>query len=251
MMIVDTHMHISREYDVSRILYLCASRLHALAADCVPIACLTERHDCHIYADLLKTGVESDDYIVGCEVLEGGRSIVVRFHHGVPPLFLIPGRQIATKERLEVHCLGNDAFIADGEETKDAIARTLELDATAVLPWGVGKWTFTRRRLVESLMDLFSPAELMLGDSAMRPNFWGEPVAMRKGRLRGYRVLAGSDPLPHELGGRWVGTYATKVESPFHAEAPAKSCLRGLQQGSLALVGKRPGLIGFSQRMRG
>lgn len=251
MMIVDPHVHIYPQYDAGAILRLCAERLHALAPDAATIACLTERRDCHFYAALRDMGLPESPHVIGREVLEGGRSVVVRFGGGVPPLFVLPGRQIVTKERLEVHCLGNDAAIEDGLPAIDVIRRVRELDALPVLPWGVGKWMFARRRIVERLFRTYAPEELLLGDSAMRPYFWPEPLAMRKGRLQGYRVLAGSDPLPHELTGRWVGAYATRVDFPFRPDHPSESCMAGLLRGSLAKVGKRPCCVGFALRMYG
>ena len=251
MIIVDTHVHIYPEYDAGKLLRLCAARLHALAPDAVPVVCLTERHDCHFFAALRDQGLPENGYVMGREVLEGGRSIILRFGQGIPPLVVLPGRQIVTKERIELHCLGNDAAIADGVPARETVGRIRELDALAVLPWGVGKWLFARRKVVEGLLAGYAPADLLLGDSAMRPVFWLKPWPMRKGSQMGYRMLAGSDPLPHELTGKWIGRYATQVEVPFCSDAPAGSCLQGLQQGKITIVGKRPGCVGFAIRMRG
>ncbi len=251
MMIVDTHVHVYPQYEAGNVLRLCAERLHALAPDAVPVACLTERHDCHFFAELRDKGLAESSYVLGREVLEGGRSIIVRFGQGVPPLFVIPGRQIVTKDRLEVHCVGNDAAIGDGYAVDETIGRIRELDALTVLPWGVGKWLFKRLNVVNRLLKKYTPEDFLLGDSAMRPSFWPEPLPMLTGRSQGYRVLGGSDPLPHEVSGRWVGCYATKVDFPFDRDHPSRSCLCGLRLGSIARMGKRPGPLGFVVRMRG
>ncbi len=250
MMIVDTHVHMYPQYDAGNVLRLCAERLHRLDPDAVPIACLTERHDCHFYATLRDKGIGADADVLGREVLEDGRSIVVRFGKGVPPLFIIPGRQIATKERIEIHCIGNDAAIPDGEPAHETVGRVRELDALAVMPWGVGKWLFKRRAVVERLIDGYTPKELFLGDSAMRPVCWPVPLPLRMGQAQGYRVLAGSDPLPHEKNGRWIGRYATKIGFPFEAQHPHKSCLLGLRRADISCVGERPGVWAFAKRMR-
>jgi hypothetical protein len=251
MMIVDTHVHLYPDYDMGLVLRRCAERLHALVPDAVPVACLTERSDCDQYRALLASGNIAGGGILGVEVLEGGRSLAVRFGGGVPPLFVLPGRQIATRERVELHCLGKQADIPDGEPCRQTVGRILELDGLAVLPWGVGKWLFQRRHVVDALVGAFSPSELMLGDSAMRPWLWPEPMPLRCARRRGYRVLAGSDPLPHEKNGVWIGRYATLIDAQFDPAAPAKSCLDGLRLGTITQRGKRPGPVSFALRMAG
>lgn len=251
MMIVDTHVHLYPDYDIGLVLRLCAERLHALVPDAVPVACLTERSDCRIFRQICACQEIASEHVLGVEVLEEQRSVVVRFGRGVPPLFVLPGRQIATCERIELQCLGKDAEIPDGGSAAETVGRILEIDGVAVVPWGVGKWLFRRRHVVEALLKRFGSDALMLGDSAMRPVFWPEPGVMREGRDGGYRVLAGSDPLPHEKAGRWIGRYASLVDAPFDPGNPAQSCMAGLRRGSITTIGQRPGLCGFAARMAG
>ena len=251
MIILDTHVHMYPSYDAGKLLRLCSQRLHALVPDAVPVACLTERYDCHFYAALCERGLPENQHVIGCEILENGRAVMIRFGQGVPPLFVLPGRQIATSDGLEVHCIGNDAAIADGFTTQETIGRCRELDALAVLPWGVGKWLFRRRRIVEKMLSIFSPSDLILGDSAMRPVIWPEPLPMRRGRANGFRILAGSDPLPHEKSGTWIGRYATLADMRFDAECPSRTCLRALQEAKLSHLGVRPWPVGFAKRMAG
>jgi len=251
MMIVDTHVHLYPDYDLGLVLRRCSAHLHTLAPEAVPVACLTERRDCNMFRVLCERGVGDSAHVLGVEVLENGRSLVVRFGGGVPPLFVLPGRQIVTRERLELHCLGKDAAIPDGEPAVQVVGRILELDGLAVLPWGVGKWLFRRRKVVDRLLARHTPQELLLGDSAMRPWMWPVPMPMRAGRRAGFRLLAGSDPLPHEKTGRWIGKYATVVDAPFLPAEPGRSCLEGLRKGVIRRVGCRPGPLGFAARMAG
>jgi hypothetical protein len=251
MIIVDTHVHLYPAYDIAAALKLCAKRLHDLAPDAVPMACLTERQDCHIYKQLQQDGIASSEHIIGMESLEDGQSMLFRFGDGVPPLFVIPGRQIATNERIELHCLGKDARIPDGEPAVHTARRILEIDATAVLPWGIGKWLFGRRKVINKLLETFSPKELMLGDSAMRPWFWPTPTPMANATQNGYKVLAGSDPLPHEKNGDWIGKYATLMSHAFDQVHPQRSLISALKESKPTLIGTRPGIIDFPKRMRG
>lgn len=251
MMIVDTHVHLYPDYDIGAILRLCSERLHKLAPDAVPVACLTERHDCHFFKEIQENGLPDNKSIIGIEKPDDKQSLLFRFGDGVPPLFLIPGRQIATQERIELHCIGKDAVIPDGDTAIQTARRILEIDAVAVLPWGVGKWLFKRSHIIEKLLDTFSPKELRIGDSAMRPWFWPEPRPMQKAADSGYTILAGSDPLPHEHNGQWVGQYATILNHPFDQGHPSRSVISALQKGNATKTGKRPGVFSFPKRMHG
>jgi hypothetical protein len=251
MMIIDTHVHVYPDYDAGAVLCRCADRLHAMEPEAVPLVCLTEREGCHFFKDLCQARTVPGADGFPLEVLENGASLVIRFGRGVPPLFVIPGRQIATRERLEVHCLGKDAAIPDGEPVVQTVGRVLEVDGIAVLPWGVGKWLFRRRAIVDALLAQFPPEQLCLGDSAMRPVFWPTPLPMRRASRAGRRIFTGSDPLPHEKEGPWIGRYAILVDSPFVPQHPAQSCLAALRKAKYTQRGSRPGPVAFARRMAG
>ncbi len=253
MMIVDTHVHLYPVYDREAALRGCAQRLATLAPATVAFACLTERHDCHAYKALLETAAAESGMTANprYQVLEGGHCIVFRPGGGISPLFVLPGRQIATRERLEVLCIGSDAAIPDGEPAELTIRRIGELDALPVLAWAVGKWLFQRKRVVEKLLETFGPDQLLIGDSAMRPVFWPEPAPMRAARRRQYRLLAGSDPLPRAGDERQAGRYATRVDATFDPQEPARSLLSALTAPAAAIrrTGSRCGLFEFPGRM--
>ncbi len=254
MMIADMHLHLYPVYDREAALRGCVQRLAALAPATASLACLTERHDCHAYKALLETAAAESGMIANprYQVLENGRCVAFRPGGGLPPLFVLPGRQIATRERLEVLCIGSDAAIPDGEPAELTIRRIGELDALPVLAWAVGKWLFGRRRIVDKLLETFVPDKLLIGDSAMRPVFWPEPAPMRAARRRQYRLLAGSDPLPRAGDERQAGRYATRVDAAFDPQAPARSLLTALATPSTPVrrLGSRCGLLEFPGRMR-
>lgn len=253
-MIVDTHLHLYPVYDREAALRGCAQRLAALSPATVTLACLTERHDCHAYKALLETAAAEAGVAdhPRYQVLEDGQCIVFHPGGGLSPLFVLPGTQISTRERLEVLCIGHDAAIPDGEPADLTIRRIGELDALPVLAWAVGKWLFKRKRVVEMLLEAFGPDQLLIGDSAMRPVFWPEPGPMRSARRRQYHLLAGSDPLPKAGDERQPGRYATLVDAAFDPERPARSLLAALAAPSVPLrrIGSRCGLLEFPGRLR-
>jgi hypothetical protein len=109
-------------------------------------------------------------------------------------LQIVAGRQIVTRENVEVHALGTRHIIPDGLELIMTLRQVREAGALAVLPWGVGKWLGERGRLVASTVDADS-AGLYVSDNAGRPWFWRDPILMRMRSIR-RPVLRGSDPLP-------------------------------------------------------
>jgi hypothetical protein len=109
-------------------------------------------------------------------------------------LQIIAGRQIVTKERIEVHALGTRHMIPDGLELAVTLRAVREAGALPVLPWGVGKWLGSRGRLLASTVASGS-ADLYLSDNGGRPWLWRNPLLMRTHKA-GRPVLRGSDPLP-------------------------------------------------------
>ena len=76
----------------------------------------------------------------------------------------------------------------------------------------------------------------LVGDSALRPPFWPEPLFRLAGRL-GLRLAYGSDPLPGAGNARRAGMYATLVDA-----APTPSCaalLRALREAPMRPCGRR------------
>jgi hypothetical protein len=61
-----------------------------------------------------------------------------------PPLIIIPGRQVVTRESLEVLLLGTTEVYEDGVSISTLLESVEKEDLISVLPWGVGKW-FGRR----------------------------------------------------------------------------------------------------------
>ncbi|HAS81373.1 MAG TPA: hypothetical protein DCS43_01525 [Verrucomicrobia bacterium] len=251
--IVDTHVHLYPEYDREAALCACAQRLELLAPSTVTFACLAERHDCHAYKALLAKVAADGGNDPRYQVLEDGHCIVFRPGGGESPLFVLPGRQIATRERLEILCLGGDASIPDGEPAELTIRRISEVGGMPVLAWAVGKWLFKRRRIVAKLLNQFGPDRLLIGDSAMRPTFWPEPAAMRRATREGYHVIAGSDPLPRTGDEHWTGRYATLIECALDPQKPSETLLRALRNRhtSIRRVGSRCGIFAFPRRLRG
>ena len=111
-------------------------------------------------------------------------------------LVLIAGRQIVTKENLEVLALATDSVFNDGVSIRDAIEIVRERGAIPVIPWGFGKWWGRRGKVLTEVLQSQKGTNLFLGDTSSRPGFLPYPTHFKQAKKQGMRILSGSDPLP-------------------------------------------------------
>lgn len=204
---IDTHVHLYDRFDTARALGLAATRLDGARR----ALCLADR-----------AGQDTFEQLRGSRVKlpEGWRS-----NPGPTPstwvltdaegrtLHLLAGRQIVTRERLELLALGATSGLADGRPGIETVDRIEQLGALPVAAWALGKWMGPRGRVVRAWMERFGPRRMALADSAMRPIGWPEPALLRLGRRDGFAVLAGSDPFPMRQDENLPGSYFTVLAS--------------------------------------
>jgi hypothetical protein len=130
-------------------------------------------------------------------------------------LLVVAGRQIVTREGLEILGLGTQSSIPDGLSAHGVLARLRNSDALVVLPWGVGKWLGKRGRIVNELIEEAPAGQLFLGDNGGRPAWWSVPQFSRK-----IRVLAGSDPLPLAGSSADIGRFGSRVSGTLDESHP-------------------------------
>ncbi len=142
-------------------------------------------------------------------------------------MFVVAGRQLVTREKLEVLALASLAKIDDGRPLADTVDEVRNCGGLAVLPWGAGKWLGKRGRIVSDYLQSASPDSLFVGDNGGRPDFWPRPALFDLAARRRIRLLPGSDPLPLTGEECRVATYGAAVEGHCSDETPA-SDLKGL-----------------------
>lgn len=255
--LIDTHIHIYPHYDTAVLLNALRGRVRHARADAGAIL-LAERQGVDVFAQWQR----GENLPKGVRVAECGSaafddtSIVLRADNE-PDVIVVAGRQIACAERIEVLALGTRHTFPDGIPIDNAVAQILAAGATPVLAWGVGKWLGKRKKIVETLLAEASPDTLLIGDSSLRPVFWPTPIPMRRAMRRGFRVIAGSDPLPPQSEAARAGQYANIAEVPL-ADIPGDSATRApfpdivalLKSAQLPVFGHRAGLIEFVKRMK-
>lgn len=209
LIVADAHVHFYPCHDRDAWVDAAARHLRGDAR----ILALTERHDCHAFRDNAFRGDRID-------------AETLRVETGGQPLYVLAGRQIVTRERLEVLALGCDTAMADGQPIRDALARARDAGGIPVLAWAPGKWFFRRGKVVVGVLDAEPAGSLLIGDSSLRPTLWPEPDLMTYAHQKGFHVVAGSDPLPVPGEEAYVGTYGIACEGDFDEARPAASMKR-------------------------
>ncbi len=226
---VDAHVHL--QGDVVRTMHSAARNFSAAGPP--PDAgamLLTEIDGCDVFAALQRgiPGVSTDGT---------GEAISLLVRSVELPVLVVAGRQVVTRERVEVLLLGTLTGPRDGIALDELIAWARVRDVLAALPWGLGKWIGRRGALVREA--IANHGELLLGDIPARSRL------IPAGPLRsGARVLLGTDPLPLAGEGDRVGSFGQIVSAAIDPQAPAASLLAALRAPGtpIARYGKRQSL---------
>lgn len=149
---------------------------------------------------------------------------VLWFQHASQHLMLVAGRQIITSEGLEVLGLGTRALVPDGLPLTEVVARLNDADALTVLPWAVGKWLGRRGQLIDQYLSQAQADRVFLGDNGGRPAWW--PVRQFNS---GFKVLAGSDPLPLPGSAGMVGRFGSRIAFTLPEQKPLQALKQALR----------------------
>ncbi len=228
--IAETHLHVYPCYDVKKVFHVLRSNLQSHGPDNVHMAFLTERSDCHFFIELKENKSLASDGDI--HIKDFGNALLIS-ESGYDDFYLFSGRQIITKEKLEVLALTTDINIPDNElDAADVIRKINDDNGVAVISWAPGKWLGSRGKLIGTLLEHFSPSSLLLADTAIRPRCFFEPLLMKQAQKKGYNILAGSDPLPFEGEEIMAGRYVTRWMMDFNPQDPLDSVRKYLKNPS-------------------
>lgn len=243
LLLIDTHVHVYSCFDVQHFFQAAAKNFAQASAGepFVGVLLLTEtaREDWFAH---LAAHADFGDAIAGT-----GAAAWRAAHTSEPEsvridgphesrVFCVAGRQLVTRERLEVSALGTTAPLPDGAGLADTVAQVRRVGAVPVLPWGLGKWWGRRGAALRTLLAAASPTEVWLGDSGGRPGGLGEPAHFREARRRGIGILQGTDPLPLAREAARPGSFGVRLSAAFDAAAPWQSIRRLLADPACRLT---------------
>ncbi len=261
--VADTHVHIYPWYDLARVfqvaeynlkrLTIQLARIYGVSAEDIietrRIIVLTERHDCHFFRDLWNGDISIPEGFVVSRPT--GSPCVEVTRDGTHSFYIIPGRQIITRERIEVLALGKDVSIVDGQGVSETISAVKEGECLCVLPWSPGKWTGVRGSAICSVFQASNRNEIFLGDIAIRPAGFPIPGLLGQGQKRGFRLICGSDPLPNSSDQELIGSFGIASPENVSPVTPADSVLELLRSPHVGWkeVGWRSGPVAAAIRL--
>jgi hypothetical protein len=147
-------------------------------------------------------------------------------------LLLVAGRQIATRENLEVLALATHCRFEDGAPLDETIREVSDGGGVPVVPWGCGKWWGRRGALLRRYLAGGAATRVFLGDNSARPVFWPRPTHFALvGRQR---ILSGSDPLPFASEIWRPGSVGFAFDARIDRDTPARDLRRALASPDFA-----------------
>lgn len=211
----DTHVHLYPCYNLTQAFESAWDNFTRASSDTTSnlfVLYLTERQDCHFF-DQLAGDPESLVSLknFAFEKLEIPEVLRIRRAQG-GEMFLVSGRQIKTSERLEILVLHTREQFEDGLSFPTSLDAALEGKHLVVLNWSLGKWMFSRGKIVEAELRKLQAGEVQVGDIGGRPLGWGEPKQFELARSRKLEFVAGSDPLPFAGEEKKLASYLTRIE---------------------------------------
>lgn len=136
--------------------------------------------------------------------------LIARHQDTKAKVHLMAARQLNSSERLEFLVLGFSGDDDDGE-TGQSIVERLAHEYLLICPWGVGKWLFSRGKILSDLIRKY-PTQLYLGDNGGRPKVWASIPHFRQTKMP---ILNGSDPLPIKGELKRVASFGVFIEAPI------------------------------------
>jgi len=257
-LMVDGHVHIYDCYDLEKFFDSAVKNMNHFYHTLYPntkespfekILLLTEGRKNDFFSQFKKSGGFSNES--GYHFLDTKEDIsLVLARHNKPLCYLLKGRQIVTREDLEVLLVASGQEIEDGIPIEAVIERIIDKNDIAVLAWGFGKWFFKRGSVIHSLIEKYRFPGLFIGDNSGRPTFWPRPQPFNRAKEHDIPIISGSDPLPFRDEVHKVGTYGFSVEGKFNKNEPAGSIWEILlsPETTIDFFGRRDSAVSFFKR---
>jgi hypothetical protein len=231
---VDAHVHIYDVYDLD-VLFDSAIANFARAANKTGFASVPREHM------LLLTETERDHAFDALasgarvprvwKVAATQESAVLRVSRDPQTaIWLVAGRQIATREDLEVLALGTTRRFPDKEPIQVSLQASEASAALTALPWGFGKWWGARGGIIEKIMQSPRDQPIFLGDNGGRLSMSTRPRLFAVGERSGLKVLPGTDPLPFRGQESRVGSFGMLLPDWTPGEHPLAQFVERLQR---------------------
>lgn len=237
---IDTHVHIYPEYNLE-LLYNAALENFARYSSHSQfnVICLTDRNGQNSFDLLQKSGLA---------ITKIDRLLLKAGKPDLKSIYFFLGKQIVTKEKIEILGLGMEETIPDGLSAEEVIDKILLAQGLPVLPWGLGKWFFSRGKTVTKLLEKYP--QLSLGDISQRI-FYSHIL----NKFCERNLIFGTDPLPGKGPEVRVGGFFSEyvINDKNSGNDLDSSTIKNVLQGNLSkskVAGRRDTLFEFFKKIK-
>jgi hypothetical protein len=257
-LMIDGHIHIYECYDLE-IFFKTATAyldhfyntLYANGSPYEKVLLLTEGKSVDFFAHLKANREIAGE--AGFHIMDTGEDTsLILAKDRQPQCYILRGRQIVTRENLEVLAIASSLILEDGLPIETVIETVIGRHDLAVLAWGFGKWLFQRAKIIGRMLDMFRSPYLLVGDNSGRPVFWPTPRLFQQARAMNIPVISGSDPLPFKGEVNKPGSFGFTIEGEFDPRQPGRSLKELLTApgvyDEIDRFGYRDGIISFFNR---
>ncbi|MCB0747811.1 MAG: hypothetical protein KDC90_10155 [Ignavibacteriae bacterium] len=225
--LIDSHVHIHNCYNLEEFFRNTFINFSEYAnkiekgKEWIGVVCLTEIEGVD-YFNLLKDSkskLDLSNYKI--QTTSEENSIIVS-NKREQKIIVIAGKQIIANDGIEILALGTANNFSEGRSIKDTVDEINNVNAIAVLPWGVGKWLGKRKEIIKNFIEVNKTPKFFLGDNSGRPSFWSESEIFKLGRSLNHFVLPGTDALAISSEVNKTGTYGLYLNSELNLNEPTK-----------------------------
>ncbi len=251
---IDGHVHLYPIYNLKNAVESGVNNLKFYSkkwtSSIIPVWLLVERSDANFF-DQIYQSPNRYEYD-GATFKQGSDDLTnVVEKHNEPILYIFAGRQLVTKEGLEVLSLVSNLNVPDRHKSiNDVIQLVKDSGGIVTLNWAPGKWFFNRGKVIARQIKEKSINQIFIGESTLRHTLWPEPKLVKRARKKGFPIIAGSDPLPFADEEKCIGCFGFLIKGNFDPEKPAQSFrdLMNCNEKDVRIIGKRNDVFTFAKR---
>ncbi|MDZ7318459.1 MAG: hypothetical protein ONB11_04845 [candidate division KSB1 bacterium] len=251
---IDGHVHLYSVYDLPTAVDCGVRNLRTEASkinpEVIPVWLLVERSDANFFEKIYHNPGQFSSN--GIRFKKGPDDVTITVERDSRVLlYIFAGRQLVTREGLEVLSLISNLDIPDKQKSIDQIIHAVqESGGIPALNWAPGKWFFKRGQVIARQIQQRSVTEIFIGETTLRHRLWPEPKLVKQARRKGFPIIAGSDPLPFKGEENGIGSFGFLISGAFDSAQPAQSLRAMMQrnQQDIQIIGKRNDVLTFARR---
>ena len=228
MIVIDAHIHIHDCFNLGKFFDSAETNFKQYAKQqntnsFSGVLCLTEISGVNVF-DKLKNIAEKKENIGNWNVKLTKEDNSLALTKNNSKIFIIAGRQIVTKNKLEVLSIGLKEDYQDGKPVEEVIEHVVKSGAIPIIPWGFGKWFSPRKQILEKIILQKKSHPIFLGDNGNRPWIFKKSklfkLALNKNNILD---LPGSDPLPFNREVQKPGSFGFYIDNVINQDKPFDS----------------------------